>query len=268
MERKRFRVLPSNRRGKFRPPMVATATATIPFNLLSMAFDGTHFVSSSYNSDIFASTDKFSVSAWVKTAGTAWQGSQYIVSRWLPNTQNVWRWFNRDATRTAFYVASAVSDSGANFGQFLYPTAQAWHHFVWVYDGTGVTNGDRLKVYVDGVSGSLTFGGTIPATTTAGTSGFEISRKHTAAAFSGSIDNVSYYSGTLSLAQAQAIYNSGVPVNEETLPTSGSLKLYFRMGEGVTTPFITIPNEVSGNVGTVYDTTGSAGSWFTSDVPA
>lgn len=36
--------------------------------------------------------------------------------------------------------------------------------FVWVYDGAGATNADRLKMWRDGVAQTISFTGTIPAT--------------------------------------------------------------------------------------------------------
>ncbi len=40
-----------------------------------------------------------------------------------------------------------------------------WFHVAAVYDGTGVANSDRLKLYVNGVERAMTYSGTIPATT-------------------------------------------------------------------------------------------------------
>ena len=39
-----------------------------------------------------------------------------------------------------------------------------WHHIAMVYDGSGETNKDKLKLYVDGKQKVLTFNGTIPET--------------------------------------------------------------------------------------------------------
>lgn len=44
-----------------------------------------------------------------------------------------------------------------------------WTHVVAVFDGAGALNADRLKIYVNGVSQTLAFNGTIPATIRNGT---------------------------------------------------------------------------------------------------
>lgn len=44
-----------------------------------------------------------------------------------------------------------------------FPSNQ-WNHVVMNYDGTGVGNAGRLQVYINGVSQTLAFTGTIPAT--------------------------------------------------------------------------------------------------------
>lgn len=58
--------------------------------------------------------------------------------------------------------------SETDFGFFDYSTvvtAQKWFHFAVVFDGTQSGNAGRLKMYIDGKSQSLSFTGTIPATT-------------------------------------------------------------------------------------------------------
>jgi hypothetical protein len=47
-----------------------------------------------------------------------------------------------------------------------YVTAGEWAHLGVVFDGGGAANSDRLKLYINGVQRTLTYGGTIPATTT------------------------------------------------------------------------------------------------------
>jgi len=44
-------------------------------------------------------------------------------------------------------------------------TTGVWYHITAVFDGTATGNSGRLKLYINGVQQSLSFGGTIPATT-------------------------------------------------------------------------------------------------------
>jgi len=47
--------------------------------------------------------------------------------------------------------------------------AGSWHHFVFMYNGAGATNADKLKFIVDGVERSITFNSTIPSSLTIAT---------------------------------------------------------------------------------------------------
>lgn len=69
---------------------------------------------------------------------------------------------------TGFYAFNATS-AGNFYGQTaitLGNPSKVWQHFAFVFDGTGATNADRLKLYVDGTQTPLTYpGGSIPAAT-------------------------------------------------------------------------------------------------------
>lgn len=59
----------------------------------------------------------------------------------------------------------SVGNPGVNFGEAASAiVAGTERTYVWVYNGAGATNADRLQLWIDGVSQSLTFTGTIPAT--------------------------------------------------------------------------------------------------------
>lgn len=60
-----------------------------------------------------------------------------------------------------------IGTPGTNFGEVASAiAANTERTYVWVFDGGGATNADRLKLWIDGVSQSVTFTGTIPATVT------------------------------------------------------------------------------------------------------
>lgn len=68
-----------------------------------------------------------------------------------------------EVTDVAYYLVNGFSAYGYHSSNDT-----DWHASVWVYDGGGVGNANRLKVWFDGSSQTLTFGGTIPATTPSG----------------------------------------------------------------------------------------------------
>jgi hypothetical protein len=54
---------------------------------------------------------------------------------------------------------------GTNFGEVASAIAASTERtYVWVFDGGGATNADKLRLWIDGVSQSVTFTGTIPTT--------------------------------------------------------------------------------------------------------
>lgn len=59
-----------------------------------------------------------------------------------------------------FSIDNGVNESYGATSQII----SGWHHVVCVYNGAGVTNEDRLKVYVNGISPSLSYISVIPTT--------------------------------------------------------------------------------------------------------
>jgi len=99
--------------------------------------------------------------------------------------------------------------------------ADTWYHIAFVFDGT-FTDGDlatqnagRMQIYLNGVSETLTFTGTIPATTSdfSGDPSAEwrIGGDGYADNFDGNISNVALFDSALSAANVLAIYNNGRP---------------------------------------------------------
>ncbi|MDM8530768.1 LamG domain-containing protein [Anaerolineales bacterium HSG25] len=74
-----------------------------------------------------------------------------------------------------------------------------WYHIAIVYDGTQTGDANRLKLYVDGVLQTLSFGGTVPATTPAGSSSRLVlgSEYNSTSAVSGSSGVAVPFNGTL-----------------------------------------------------------------------
>lgn len=42
------------------------------------------------------------------------------------------------------------------------PTVNTWHHMLWVFSGSGATDADRNKLWIDGVAQSMTFASSVP----------------------------------------------------------------------------------------------------------
>ncbi|GFE85215.1 apiosidase-like domain-containing protein [Steroidobacter agaridevorans] len=100
-----------------------------------------------------------------------------------------------------------LSNGSDTYG-YLTLSDTAWHHVALVYDGTLSGNANRLKAYVDGVQRTLTFNGTVPATTTVNTTPLNIGGIQGSYS-NGQVDDTWLYARALSLAEVNEIRLSG-----------------------------------------------------------
>jgi predicted esterase len=74
-----------------------------------------------------------------------------------------------------------------------------WYHVAAVFDGTQTGNSNRLKLYIDGVQQTLTFSGTIPASTSStNTAAFRAGGELSCCGLNGTIDEVRVWDTVLS----------------------------------------------------------------------
>jgi len=71
-----------------------------------------------------------------------------------------------------------VNTTGAAYG-YVTNSGTAWHNYAMVFDGTASGNSNRCKIYINGAAQSLSFFGTIPATTPATAGVFRIGKDGT-----------------------------------------------------------------------------------------
>lgn len=111
-------------------------------------------------------------------------------------------------TAVVFMTRNGSSDYGyTGSGKLAVGT---WTHVVATFDGSQSGNANRMKIYINGVSETLTFSGTIPATTPASTTPMTIGRISSVGGtyeFNGFIDEARIYNRTLSAGEAAALYN-------------------------------------------------------------
>lgn len=158
-------------------------------------------------------------------------------------------WFKRDTTTNEFLfdLKEGTSRIGMQlyFGTsiyfylnnkyYLHPTATAinnWYNLIFVFNGNGATNQDKLKMYLNGteLTGG-TYSGTIDTAIGVFTSLMtsNIGRTPSTAYFSGNIDEVAIWNSDQN-ANVSTIYNSGTPTDL----TSLSPLSWWRMGDGDT----------------------------------
>lgn len=162
-------------------------------------------------------TTAFSISVWAKTGN--WN-NKYIFS-------NRGSGIGTNDSGVAFSTSAQYPDyNGLLFrvgnntniaAAFDYNELQTniWTHFVIVYDGSGSTNSDKVKIYKDNSSLTLTFNpGNIPSTVTS-TLDFAIGAYTWAAGingqFDGQISNLAVFNSVLTPAQVSTLFNFGTP---------------------------------------------------------
>lgn len=94
-------------------------------------------------------------------------------------------------------------------------TTGTWFHLVVVYDGSQSGNANRLKMWLNGVSQTLTFSGTIPATNTSSTDPLYIGALNSGSSMiqfmDGLMDEIAIANVAWTSAQVAALYGSGTP---------------------------------------------------------
>jgi hypothetical protein len=154
---------------------------------------------------------RFSVSAWIYQSSLA---AGAIVSDAVL-TNSYWYIASDDAWGGNDDIMVAIEGSGT---ALAYTTNSAhasgvWEHWIFVFDGTLSGNSNRLKLYKNGIQQSLSFSGTMPATTIdlsgSGTTHANIGGYYNAASWNGKIDDVRIYNRALSSGEILDLYNSG-----------------------------------------------------------
>ena len=102
-------------------------------------------------------------------------------------------------------------------------TAGSWNNVAMVYDASGASNTDKIKIYVDGVDKSslLTYVGTIPTSLNASIGDFWIGNgQNYNSPFNGKLSNFQIFNTALSATDLETLYNNGSPLTSMTGFTS------------------------------------------------
>jgi len=199
-------------------------------NSYSMLFDGVNgnrFLADNLNS-VFDSVSTFTIGFWAKFSDPQSNDGVIFTNRVDNNNRiTIYRY------NTSIYFH--VNSSGSNQGNVTSPSTGVWTHIVMVYDGSGSANADRLKVYFNGVEQTLSYGGTIPATTgTYGTS-YLGARGDGSNEYNGYLDEVGIWSQVLSKETIEAMYNATAnnpgKVADLSETPEGAPAAWYRMGD-------------------------------------
>lgn len=158
-------------------------------------------------------TSQLSISHWFKFTATGDAANQAMISKgnhlsnleWLINIP-------AGSGHVGFFLGST---SAAIFGSANGTTLTNgnWYHVAVVYDGSLTGNSSRVKMWINGVSQTLTFAGTFPSANTPAAGSFFIGKLGGATPeyCDGLIDEIALANVAWTSTQIAALYGSGSP---------------------------------------------------------
>jgi len=214
------------------------------FSEWSVVFDGVDEYADAGDAYGFDRTDAFSISYWVRADPSA--GSEFAIAKGASGTPEGWWSLIRSDGKVVFAMLNTFTTNDLRVRADNVNVRDGfWHHVVATHDGTGTAAG--VNHIIDGVlasavteSNNLT--GTIVNTATLRFATRE--NGYPSESLVGNLDEVALYDKALSLGEAQAIFNAGVPLDLSGLSTASNLVGWWRMGDGDTYP--TLLNQIIG----------------------
>lgn len=238
-------------------------------NSYALSLDGIDDYVEVADSDDFSfgdgsSNSAFSYSFWVKVESTS--TFQHLISKGSSSNSEYLIQYSPGgygfSANCIFFALYAGSTSGAIVTSPANSiSANTWYHVVCTADGTGNRSG--MKIYIDGVSQTLTTSGLSSLTMINSTDPLRFgarSRSTVPDSFlQGKMDEIALFNSELSSSDVTSIYNSGSPDDLASLSPVG----WWRMGDNVGGTGTTVTDQGSGgNDGTLIN-----GPTFSTDVP-
>lgn len=150
----------------------------------------------------------FTFAAWIKQPSSV-SGDMNIWSKWDGGGGPILETNSGDGGNLKMFHTGSGSDKISTSG--LGMTANTWYHVVVAYDGGGATDADKVKIYVDGTSLTLTFAGASVGSSFANNSQAQSLCYWWAVGRYGTfhLDQVAFWQRTLSSSEVSEIYASG-----------------------------------------------------------
>ena len=222
-------------------------------NTYSLDFDGTNDYISFANTLGIPSSTAVSMSCWINCSNTNTNQQIFGTNNKVFSVE-IW------GSTNVFYVEMGESKFASLSNMRSYITQGSWHHIAVVYDGSGSTNTDKIKLYIDGQLMTLSFFGTIDSAMPS-FSNFYLGNGYYNVYYNGLLDECALWNNAaLSANNISSIYNSGTPADISSLSPVG----WWRMGDDDSGTGTTITDQGSGgNNGTLNN-----GPTFSTTVPS
>ncbi|MDM8530766.1 Ig-like domain-containing protein [Anaerolineales bacterium HSG25] len=240
----------------------------------ALHFDGANDVVDVGDLDILDGVSQYSIEAWVKfDTFSSWDT---VFGKRTGDSDRAVVLQSYDSLGTI--GVSAAGGYGKSTTGLLSPNT--WYHIAIVYDGTQTGNADRLKLYVDGALQTLTFSGSVPATTPVdsssrlvlgaeynGTSAVSGSSR-VAVPFNGILDDVRLW--TVARTAAEISASTSVQLSG----TESNLAIYYNFNQGIVSGNNDAVTTLNNNAGTTENGTlwnfalsGTTSNWVGPAVP-
>tara|TARA_R100001463_G_scaffold49710_7_gene99687 strand:+ start:1428 stop:3632 length:2205 start_codon:yes stop_codon:yes gene_type:complete len=198
----------------------------------SLEFDGTNYIDLGTTLDTYykyVTTVSFSVwvnfkdlSTDVTVLGTYRSAFHMLDIRFLQSTGKL-------SFRVGFGADTAGEVEVISSGKIV---ANTWYHLAMVYDGSGSTNADKLKGYINGNQETLSFTGVIPSTTSISLiRRFEIGGNYSNKDGNKLLDGVAIFNYALSSSQVTTLYGSSSTGIGNPMSLSPAPVAYYPLGD-------------------------------------
>ena len=170
----------------------------------ALDFGGTDYIDCGVVSAV-ENVSSFSMSVWVYPTNGSLKS---VIGNW----GNPYVGVEIGTSSGAVYFTVDSDTGGSGYGATPSGLSNSnWAHLVLVFDGSGSGDSGRLKGYINGVEQTLSYTGTIPATTAAPNRAFRIGDQHVGNGLIGNISNAAIFNSALTSTQVSTLFNFGTP---------------------------------------------------------
>lgn len=222
------------------PTLTPTTVPPVPSETgnfaVSLSSASTQYIDTGTGSSFNTLTTNATWEFWIKPSSIT-SGDHALLARWGSGTSRSWKLYLFDYSG-GYYVSAYIFDTNdpSNlFTQNAYWLSNfqlnTWYHIAWVFDGSGITNADKLKLYVNGQQQILIFNGSAPVIppllNVPSAESVNIGSDGLSENYDGTIDNISIWNVSRT---ESAIYGDYL---NELIGSETGLVAYYKFNEGV-----------------------------------
>jgi hypothetical protein len=230
----------------------------------ALDFDGTNDYVNFGDVDALDGLSAVTLECWVKLNSTS---GRIIIKEVNGSPTDGWGFKTTSSGQIIGFARNGVDAAGVT--PFNSISAGVWTHIAYVFDGSGSSNLERLKIYINGIEQTLTYAGTIPSTLSSNSSNFVFGSTSdlTTDFFNGTLDEVRIW--TTARTEADILNNK----NCELVGNESGLFGYYDFNQGTaggsnsgTTTLTDLTS--NGNNGTLgnFALTGSTSNWVANTI--